>query len=698
MTGLQDGPPATASVASAELALRVVGTEHHGRIVRLRSAKCSIGSAAGCTLRLRGEGIRELECVILRSPRGVAVRAWSEAAKLNGHAFVAAPLIAGDRLSLGSIELEVLDPQALPRTAAATSPTDVDRRRFEQLEHEAQAAAAARDALAKQMAEHDEHVARLCAELAEAERLVEQLRKEAESPAADEQEVDVAALEARIEQLVAQRQAAEKERESERELWHGERDKLLATVEQLTNEFERFKAAAQAEHKRVHAEVDKAARSGNLTVQQHRELREMEVAITHWRERCEEQTAKASMLEQRIAELQASDADRSSPSNALQLELEAAARQLDADTERLLEREQTLDDKILAWEAQQAAAAADVQAQREQIAAELAELARRRQAVEDEIQLARRASEEELAAARQQLAALRSEIEQRQAILEEREAALAEEWNRLEEERQALLAHPIVAATPTREDEQPETDEPSAATNTAEVDSAPYQPPSASDIIAKLSASGLWKDDAPANESAAEPERPEPAWKALVPEAEIAKPAAPPAPAAEEDDSIEAYMQRLLKRVSGDNAPSTWKPAADSSSTSTPVDAASDENEAASASGAEEQPVEEPFDFQTYVPRAAPELTANLAAMRELANSSARTAIDTSSKRKQARRATSKLVLAVSAIGTAVALGWLSMRTHSLLSYYAALSAGLAALLWGLHAGYLWVRARWQKG
>jgi hypothetical protein len=101
--------------------------------------------------------------------------------------------------------------------------------------------------------------------------------------------------------------------------------------------------------------------------------------------------------------------------------------------------------------------------------------------------------------------------------------------------------------------------------------------------------------------------------------------------------------------------------------------------------------VQEPFSFQTYVPRTAPELTANLAAMRELANSSARTAIDTSSKRRQARNATSKLVLSGGAIGTAVVLAWLSMRTHSMLSYYAALTAGFASLVWGLHAGYLWL-------
>jgi hypothetical protein len=107
---------------------------------------------------------------------------------------------------------------------------------------------------------------------------------------------------------------------------------------------------------------------------------------------------------------------------------------------------------------------------------------------------------------------------------------------------------------------------------------------------------------------------------------------------------------------------------------------------------------EEPFDPAKYIPRStAPELASNLAAMRELANSSARGAIDTSKKRRQTRSAGNKLLMSMLAFASAVSLGWLSMRTHSAISYYAALSAGAAAFLWSLHAGYLWLKARRQE-
>ena len=37
---------------ASELKFRVQGGEHHGRMLRISAAKCSIGSARGCTLRL----------------------------------------------------------------------------------------------------------------------------------------------------------------------------------------------------------------------------------------------------------------------------------------------------------------------------------------------------------------------------------------------------------------------------------------------------------------------------------------------------------------------------------------------------------------------------------------------------------------------------------------------------------------------
>ena len=91
-----------------ELALCARGGPRDGQIVRLHSAKCAVGSAPYCTLRIRAAGIRPLHCLILRGAMRTIVRCWSGDTRLNGQAFTDAELCAGDRLSIGSVEFEVL--------------------------------------------------------------------------------------------------------------------------------------------------------------------------------------------------------------------------------------------------------------------------------------------------------------------------------------------------------------------------------------------------------------------------------------------------------------------------------------------------------------------------------------------------------------------------------------------------------------
>lgn len=103
----------------------------------------------------------------------------------------------------------------------------------------------------------------------------------------------------------------------------------------------------------------------------------------------------------------------------------------------------------------------------------------------------------------------------------------------------------------------------------------------------------------------------------------------------EDDDSIEAYMNRLLNRVQGSSGSNTAavKPETLSMSTSTPVRDLSPISESLSIS-AEPTPSVEPVDPNApLVPRSqAPERKSDLSAMRDLANSSARTAISHSTK------------------------------------------------------------------
>lgn len=94
---------------SRELVLRVCGGPRDGHVVRLASTKCAVGSAENCTLRLRGAGLQPLHCLILRGAQQTVIRSWSRDTRLNGRAFDDATLAAGDRLSVGPLEFDVLE-------------------------------------------------------------------------------------------------------------------------------------------------------------------------------------------------------------------------------------------------------------------------------------------------------------------------------------------------------------------------------------------------------------------------------------------------------------------------------------------------------------------------------------------------------------------------------------------------------------
>src|SRR5687767_11115844 len=107
------------------LTLRVCGGSHHGRLITIRSPKCTIGSAGGCTLRLRAAGVRPLHCWILRGRAGTVVRRCSAGTLLNGQAYEDAPLKDGDRLRIGTVELEVVECQSNGPKSPRSSPIDL---------------------------------------------------------------------------------------------------------------------------------------------------------------------------------------------------------------------------------------------------------------------------------------------------------------------------------------------------------------------------------------------------------------------------------------------------------------------------------------------------------------------------------------------------------------------------------------------
>ena len=51
-----------------------------------------------------------MHCLVVRGPAGTIVRRWSADTRLNGRTFDEAALQPGDRLTLGPVELEIIDP------------------------------------------------------------------------------------------------------------------------------------------------------------------------------------------------------------------------------------------------------------------------------------------------------------------------------------------------------------------------------------------------------------------------------------------------------------------------------------------------------------------------------------------------------------------------------------------------------------
>ena len=109
------------------LVLRVCAGPQAGRVMRLSAGKCTIGSAPHCTLRLHGPGIEPVQCLVVNGRRQSIVRRWSAGVRLNDRAFDDCALEPGDRLTLGAVELQVLE---LPQQP--TEPTRAARR----LDHE----------------------------------------------------------------------------------------------------------------------------------------------------------------------------------------------------------------------------------------------------------------------------------------------------------------------------------------------------------------------------------------------------------------------------------------------------------------------------------------------------------------------------------------------------------------------------------
>ena len=170
-------------------------------------------------------------------------------------------------------------------------------------------------------------------------------------------------------------------------------------------------------------------------------------------------------------------------------------------------------------------------------------------------------------------------------------------------------------------------------------------------------------------------EKPKPVWNQ------------PDVPArAADDDSIEAYMARLLRRVRGDAPASAQRfipPVTPSPTLIAMVPSQADEPVPTATVEMRIEPVTDtgPVDF---IPRnKARESTSSLAAMRELANSAARTAIVKHERKSGGKLALAKSIGAVLTLVCSLVAAYFAYRTISLYAGIGAAVGGLAACYWG---------------
>jgi hypothetical protein len=149
-----------------------------------------------------------------------------------------------------------------------------------------------------------------------------------------------------------------------------------------------------------------------------------------------------------------------------------------------------------------------------------------------------------------------------------------------------------------------------------------------------------------------------------------------------DDDSIEAYMARLVQRVRSD-AGGAARPTSTGGQPQRPAAKNSPRSEsrvgAAAASPSKSGAI---VDLSEMAPRSRPaELTSNMSAMRDLANLSARSAINTHQRKCLAPVIYSKLAVAVLSLITAVVLAWMSDEKRPV-TYAAALVAMVVGVRW----------------
>ncbi len=418
-------------VATGDLVFRIVGTSRSGQIIRLRSKKCTIGSSAGCTLRLVARGIRPVHCLILRGESSTVVRCWAPETRLNGGAFTDAPISTGDRLCLGPIELEILEAGSTSAHLPEQTPEKQISGVVEKLSDQRKTLEARKASFEQERAQFNDQRAHDEAQLREQEAQLreqaEQLRtREAElktdgqTVEADRQSLDRQSLDRQS--LEAGLKTSEQVSKEERQSLDADRQTIEAERRTLEAELQTARQALEKERQSLNTELDADCQK----IEEERRILATETEADRQAIEAERRTLEAEMQTARQAiekERQAIEKERQAiekERQALEKERQTIEKERQSlNTERDADRQKIEEEtRILATETEAA-----------------------RQAVEEE----RRTLEAEMQTARQTLE-------------EERQGLNAE----LRTARQALAEDrrgPATSESPTTEEKLPGEDE-----------------------------------------------------------------------------------------------------------------------------------------------------------------------------------------------------------------------------------------------
>lgn len=759
----------------APLRMRVLGGEHDGRLIEIASPKCTIGSARGCTLRLRASGVRPLHCWILRGKGGTLVRRYAPDAQLNGRGFIDRFLTAGDTLQVGPIRLNILECPA----AAAEEPeaeSVVASAEFRLLEHSTQESAAS---LARARDEIHELERRFSSQLDEAEALHAQVVAERdalqqefdrqlqqfaefdgqstarERQVAGELEATNCQLAEARQQLEAlqQQQAAELERQSEIERLAKELETAryaAATAESAVQQYQREQQAWKTHRERLegdcrtlgHQLVERqkqldesrerlSADAGQMTISMGQMQHDLEERFsTQQQERSAWTAEKQSLqlqietLHQTLAEVkteleaarsaqQAAEQARSAESTSAEPRIDgeslAQERELLETAQQQLERQRQellVERESLAAAHEQCKRSADelqarLDEQEENLRAKERVLNQQAEELSERLDAATarakelEQSQEEMARLRDELAKLQEQRSQEASEFASQQDAIAAAQRELEEERRVLQT----AQESGRHAVHDTSDiTPSVEGAAAESPASPIQDADVDSVLSRLVKAGVWRGEDESSEprpgmtipvqiapvapvdvqqTMILPAGAAPVEPSSIPEVERhdAPSAAAEKKSGGEDESIESYMERLLMRVRGDGV-------AGSQSVMPVAPVAPPAPVAAAEVVAQPVAVAEPMQPEEYIPRSPAPEQSNLAAMRELANSAARSAIQNHARTSGGKMAIRRLVGAVVTVLTSIFLGFWAIRAGSW-------AAGLGAAI-GFSIGGHW--------